>query len=341
MDVPYTRDRSAFIGHVAGWMVVFFAEGVVVFMLAMIFLPGWWKVLGISLPLVLLGWFAWVAHGPMRTRHRLDDEALHIRFGSTSVDIPRSVIAGIEGIDSRKLPAFTPVPVINEDQQAQITFSHMGQVRLTFHEPIFIEIRGQRRQMRSLLFNVDERESLIEELVSGTTGPLKEIDPVLTLPGLTIAPHNEEPALEVLGLTKSFGEKVAVSDLNLNVFRGEIYGFIGPNGAGKSTTISMLVGLMAPTNGVVRIGGHDLALNPVGAKATYGYVPDRPPLYDMLTAREHLEFVSQMRSMDRAEERDRIQSLAELVELARYLNEPVRGYSLGTRRKLSRDGADA
>jgi len=77
-------------------------------------------------------------------------------------------------------------------------------------------------------------------------------------------------------LTKQFGSFIAVQDLCLNISPGEIFGFLGPNGAGKTTTIRMMMGLLKPTAGRIILGGQDLAVTPLAAKAICGFVPDRP-----------------------------------------------------------------
>ena len=105
--------------------------------------------------------------------------------------------------------------------------------------------------------------------------------------------------INVTNLTKRFGEKLAVDNLNLEIPRGEFFGFLGPNGAGKTTTIRMLVGLSHPTEGEVKIAGMDLREDPVRAKLKIGYVPDSPYLYDKLSAREFLSFIGGLFRMEK------------------------------------------
>ena len=89
--------------------------------------------------------------------------------------------------------------------------------------------------------------------------------------------------IELRSLTKRYGNTVAVDALDLSIPAGEIFGFLGPNGAGKTTTIRMMMGLLEPTAGSVRLGGHDLHGDPLRAKALCGFVPDRPHVYEKLT----------------------------------------------------------
>src|SRR5688572_22149702 len=94
----------------------------------------------------------------------------------------------------------------------------------------------------------------------------------------------------ITNLVKRYGALTAVDDVSLTVEPGEIHGFLGPNGAGKTTTIKMIAGLLQPTSGRVAVNGHDMAANPEAAKASLGFIPDRPYLYEKLTAAEFLRF---------------------------------------------------
>lgn len=100
--------------------------------------------------------------------------------------------------------------------------------------------------------------------------------------------------IEVDKLTKLYGSLVAVQDLSFSVGRGEILGLVGPNGAGKTTTLRSLAGIIPPTRGVIRIAGHDLALDPIGAKAALAFIPDEPQLFEYLTVAEHLLFTARL-----------------------------------------------
>jgi ABC-2 type transport system ATP-binding protein len=100
--------------------------------------------------------------------------------------------------------------------------------------------------------------------------------------------------IEYEGVSRNYGSKVAVSDLNLQIARGELFALLGHNGAGKTTAIKMLVGLLQPASGVVRVGGNDLVTQTREATRHIGYVPDQPFLYDKLSGREFLQFVAEM-----------------------------------------------
>src|SRR5688572_31251658 len=100
--------------------------------------------------------------------------------------------------------------------------------------------------------------------------------------------------IELQHVSRRYGQKLAVHELDLEIPRGELFAFLGPNGAGKTTTIKMMVGLLRPTAGVVRIGGFDIALDPREVNLRTGYVPDEPYLYEKLTGREFLLFVADL-----------------------------------------------
>lgn len=141
--------------------------------------------------------------------------------------------------------------------------------------------------------------------------------------------------IETEHLVKKFGEKMAVDDVSFQVNSGEIFGFLGPNGAGKSTTIRMIVGLLRPTSGVVRMAGYDVVKEPLQAKAACGYVPDEPNLYAKLTGRELLRFVGDLYSLDRAQAARRSDELLRLFGLTEAADDTTDSYSHGMRQKTS------
>jgi ABC-2 type transport system ATP-binding protein len=140
--------------------------------------------------------------------------------------------------------------------------------------------------------------------------------------------------VEVDGLVKRYGDKVAVDGLSLSVEGGEIFAFLGPNGAGKTTTIKVMAGLLRPTSGTVTIGGHDIVKEPEAAKSRMAYVPDEPYLYDKLTGREFLHFVAELYGMERAAADERIAELSKLFDFAHYMDELCEGYSHGMRQRV-------
>ena len=141
--------------------------------------------------------------------------------------------------------------------------------------------------------------------------------------------------IETRGLVKRYGDKLAVNNVSLDVRSGEVFGFLGPNGAGKTTTIKMIVGLLQPTSGTVRMAGHDVQAEPLGAKAASGYVPDTPNLYAKLTARELLRFVGDLYGLDRGQAARRIDELLRMFDLAEVADDTIDSYSHGMQQKTS------
>ena len=141
--------------------------------------------------------------------------------------------------------------------------------------------------------------------------------------------------LTASSLTKRFGALTAVDRLDLEIGRGELFGFLGPNGAGKTTTIKMLVGLLRPTSGMASVAGFDLLRQGEAAKARIGYVPDTPVLYERLTGREFLEFSGDLYHVPRATRDRRIDALLQLFDLKDRGHDFLSSYSRGMRQKIS------
>jgi ABC-2 type transport system ATP-binding protein len=135
-------------------------------------------------------------------------------------------------------------------------------------------------------------------------------------------------------LTKKYGGFTAVNAIDLDVPRGELFGFLGPNGAGKTTTLRMIAGILKPTSGTVRIAGVDLAADPTRAKARLGFIPDRPFIYEKLTGVEFLRFVAGLYGQAGPEVEHRSRELLALFDLEEWRNELVESYSHGMRQKL-------
>jgi len=145
----------------------------------------------------------------------------------------------------------------------------------------------------------------------------------------------EVPAIATEGLTRLFGELVAVRDVNLHVAPGQFFGFLGPNGAGKSTTIKMLTGLLAPSSGRMEILGLDFEKNLVEVKRQIGVVPEGMALFGRLTGAEYLNFVGRMYGLDRETAAKRTGELLEFMQLADQPKKLVTDYSHGMQKKLA------
>ena len=135
-------------------------------------------------------------------------------------------------------------------------------------------------------------------------------------------------------LVKKYGSFTAVDGVTLEVARGEIHGFLGPNGAGKTTTIRMIAGLLKPTSGRILVNGHNLASEPERAKASLGFIPDRPFIYEKLTAGEFLRFHAGLYGLDGPGVPERVREMLELFELSRWEGELVESFSHGMKQRL-------
>jgi ABC-2 type transport system ATP-binding protein len=140
--------------------------------------------------------------------------------------------------------------------------------------------------------------------------------------------------IAVESLVKTFGSFRAVDGVSLEVAGGEIHGFLGPNGAGKTTTIRMIAGLLKPSSGRVTIAGRDLAREPEAAKRELGFIPDRPYLYEKLTAAEFLRFHGGLYGLEGAAVEERARELLEQFELRSWANELVESFSHGMKQRL-------
>ncbi len=143
------------------------------------------------------------------------------------------------------------------------------------------------------------------------------------------------PTISTQGLTRRFGELLAVDNVNLQVAPGQFFGFLGPNGAGKSTTIKMLTGLLAPSSGRIEILGLDLEKNPVEVKRQIGVVPEGMALFGRLTGSEFLNFAGRMYGLDRETAAKRSAELLDFMQLADQPKKLVTDYSHGMQKKLA------
>ncbi len=139
--------------------------------------------------------------------------------------------------------------------------------------------------------------------------------------------------IQAEGLTKLYGEFVAVNELSFAVQPGEVMGLVGPNGAGKTTTLRCLAGIIPPTRGAVQVDGHDLALDPIAAKKQIGFFTDEPRLFDYLTVWQHLNFVARIYNVANFEQIGR--PLLEEFEIADKADQLPGELSRGMKQKLA------
>jgi len=140
--------------------------------------------------------------------------------------------------------------------------------------------------------------------------------------------------IKIDGVTKKYGSFTAVDNLNLDIKKGEIFGFLGPNGAGKTTTLKMMSGLLKINTGKITIGGHDITANPIEVKKIIGFIPDRPYIYEKLTGKEFLDFIAGIYHLEYDKKESKIKNLLQLFELDKWGDELIESYSLGMKQKI-------
>jgi ABC-2 type transport system ATP-binding protein len=141
--------------------------------------------------------------------------------------------------------------------------------------------------------------------------------------------------LEAENLVKKYGDATAVSGISFEVEEGEVFGLLGPNGAGKTTTISMLTGVLEPTSGTARIGGHDILAEPQAVKRMNGLVPQDLALYPTLSARTNLQFFGRIYGLRGKALRERVDDVLEIVALTDRADDPIEKYSGGMKRRVN------
>jgi ABC-2 type transport system ATP-binding protein len=144
-----------------------------------------------------------------------------------------------------------------------------------------------------------------------------------------------KPIITTQDLTKRFGRFAAVDHINLEIMKGEVFGFLGPNGAGKSTTIRMLTTLTTPTEGTAKVNGFDVRTQADEVRRRIGLVAEKLILYPRLTAVDNLMFFGELYGMNRAELKLRIDELLRMVHLENFKDMPIGGYSSGMRQRLN------
>ncbi len=140
--------------------------------------------------------------------------------------------------------------------------------------------------------------------------------------------------IEIQDCTKRYGELIAVNNLSLKVDESEIFGLLGPNGAGKSTTIKMMVGLIKPDSGAIKVGGYDISQDPVNAKMSLAYIPEKSYIFDKLTAWEYLTFISGLYNLDKDIFRKNAAEYLETFGLSDWKDEIIGNFSLGMKQRL-------
>ena len=140
--------------------------------------------------------------------------------------------------------------------------------------------------------------------------------------------------IRVKGLTKRYGDLVAVRNVSLEVASGEVVGFLGPNGAGKTTTMRMLTGFLPPSEGSVEIAGHPLETEPIAARRAVGYLPEIPPLYPEMRVRDYVRYVATIKDVPRAKRAAKADHAIEVCGLAEVSQRVIGTLSKGFRQRV-------
>jgi len=140
--------------------------------------------------------------------------------------------------------------------------------------------------------------------------------------------------IEVKNLTKSYGKNIAVSNATFTINKGEIVGFLGPNGAGKSTIMNIITGYLSSSEGTVLINGIDILDKPIEAKKHIGYLPESPPLCDDMTVDEYLNFVSEIKKVNKLEQEKDIEKIKEIIKIKDVEKRLIKNLSKGYRQRV-------
>lgn len=140
--------------------------------------------------------------------------------------------------------------------------------------------------------------------------------------------------IEISNLVKKYGDHMAVDHLSLTVETGKIYGLLGPNGAGKSTTMNIVTGYIGADGGTVKINGYDIFAQPEEAKKCIGYLPEIPPLYVDMTVYEYLQFVAELKKLDRKKRKEMIEDAMDMTGITEVKNRLIKNLSKGFRQRV-------
>lgn len=145
--------------------------------------------------------------------------------------------------------------------------------------------------------------------------------------------------IKVKNVTKKYGNFIAINNINFDIKKGEIVGLLGPNGAGKSTTMNMITGFIEQTEGEIKIGEYDILKNPKQAKKQIGYMPEGVPLYNDLTVKEFINYMADLKQVERKEKKNKTQKVIEQTNLQNVQNKLIKNLSRGYKQRVSLAGA--
>jgi ABC-2 type transport system ATP-binding protein len=181
----------------------------------------------------------------------------------------------------------------------------------------------------------DQLSAPIEAEIDEVEAEVEPTPEAAVSPAETVSEPPGDVVLSVSGLSKSFGDTMAVDNISLEVFSGSIFGVVGPNGAGKTTTLSMITGLLRPDAGTIRLAGVDVWDPASKAKREMGVLPDRLILFDRLTGRQLLHYTGLLQGLDRKTVKSRTADLIGTIGLGEAQDRLVTDYSAGMTKKVA------
>ncbi len=338
-EFSFHRKADRLRSEVRLWQIAVSAEAAVMVAMGIAMLP----VPGIQLLLITPVYFVfvwWFYSRPLRRRHRLTETTLTlVEKSGKRFPIPREQIRSVQRFNQPLPRGVKPVTYkyLPDDDTLYILPDKQNLVAIDLHSPVSAKLTPRVIvEFTRVVCMVDEPDAFMAA-ISPEAG-IAQVDddrPAVTPPAVSAPALATGPAtIQLMDLTKRFGDDVAVDRLTLRVAPGEIFAFLGSNGAGKSTTIKMLVGLLRPSSGQVLLGGQD-PWQDLRVRRLVGYVPDTPMLYENLTAREHLWLIGGLYDLPEPDARLRADELLRQVGLEPHGDQPVRTFSLGMKRKLS------
>ena len=140
--------------------------------------------------------------------------------------------------------------------------------------------------------------------------------------------------IEINNLVKRYGDKKAVKGISFTVNDGEVLGFLGPNGAGKTTTMNIITGYLSSTSGTVKVNGHDILEEPELAKKEIGYLPENPPLYNDMTVKEYLNFICNLKGVEKARRKNMLDNIVSMVKISDVYDRLIGNLSKGYKQRV-------
>ncbi len=347
----YTKQRQDCYRFVSIFSSILLFEACIWIVLILLLVPNLLVKLGILAAIILLNLFTIFGFMlmPLWTKHTVTPSKVILRYGYTVLEIPRQNVLKAQVLKEHLLrPYLVRMEYEVMKQRLVATFSAHGLVLLQLDGLHPFQVNRRQVQARQILLNLDQPEQFLaalnSDLRSQNSSNALSVPPVQSVAREREQSHQVQVpltslAVQTKNLSRSYGDFVAVSGVNLSIHHGEVYGFLGANGAGKTTTIKMLVGLVTPTSGTVLLNGHNLLSEEKAAKVSLGYVSDQAMLYERLTGHEFLAFLAHLHNIPSQLAQERIDHYLELLDLKAQSNRLCGSYSFGMKRKLALAGA--